>query len=462
MAWPTPQEYNEAVQNPAQSFADPELAGGVPQVTALGLPRPITGNFASVYRLRCGRSDWAVRCFFREYADMRERYAAISRHLAARPLPYTVGFQYLEQGIMVRGSWYPILKMEWVEGELLGDFVERHLSDGRLLARLAERWLVMLRELEGACIAHGDLQHGNVMVVAGELRLVDYDGMFVPALDGRTSHEIGHPNYQHPSRSGSDFGAHLDRFSAWVIYLSLQALSRDPSLWQRTGAGDECLLFRRADFERPQASAIVPLLTHHGDAEIRALAGRFVAALSARLDRIERVAPPAAPVRGQRGAGGRYGLKWRLTQALAPSVSPGATSRTEAPETSAIPEWLRDALPAEPERSHFAARSSLPLLPLIASTVVLALAAAPVLLQYLSVAATVASLLTAALSVGTASCLVAYRRQPSVRALRAVRRREVAQRGRIGRLERRIARRLGREVGERNRLERAVKRAADR
>ncbi|QLQ08322.1 MAG: hypothetical protein HZY76_21580 [Anaerolineae bacterium] len=55
-----------------------------------------------------------------------------------------------------------------------------------------------MRNLQTHGIAHGDLQHGNVLVAADELRLIDYDGMYVPPLSGRESHEIGHRNYQHP------------------------------------------------------------------------------------------------------------------------------------------------------------------------------------------------------------------------------------------------------------------------
>jgi serine/threonine protein kinase len=260
MPWPTPQDYNEAIQNPRASFDDPELRAGKPELTRLGLPRPITGNFASVYRMRCSGRDWAVRCFFREYTDMGERYAAISRHLAAARLQYTVGFEYLERGIKVRGTWYPILKMEWVEGELLNTFIARNLDNPARLKELADRWLQMLDALRRASVAHGDLQHGNVLVVGESLKLVDYDGMFVPPLAGRTSHEIGHPNYQHPARSGRHFTPAVDRFSAGVVYLSLLGVAAQRDLWDRLGGGDECLLFRKTDFDSPAQSDAFSLL----------------------------------------------------------------------------------------------------------------------------------------------------------------------------------------------------------
>src|SRR5204863_3447178 len=93
-------------------------------------------------------------------------------------------------------------------------------------------------------IAHGDLQHGNVLIARGDFKLIDYDGMFVPALAGRASHEVGHRNYQHPGRTESDFGIQLDNFSGWMIYLTLVALSIEPGLWSRFGQGDEHILFK--------------------------------------------------------------------------------------------------------------------------------------------------------------------------------------------------------------------------
>ena len=96
-----------------------------------------------------------------------------------------MGFDYLPKGIKVRGQWYPILKMEWVQGELLSQYVERHLHNPSDLQQLAARWIEMTKALHANSIAHGDLQERNVLVVNGQLKLVDYDGMFVPALSGR-------------------------------------------------------------------------------------------------------------------------------------------------------------------------------------------------------------------------------------------------------------------------------------
>lgn len=288
MPWPTPQDYNEALQHPARAFADRALAAGVPELTPLGLPRPVTGNFASVYRLRGPAGDWAVRCFFRP-TDLGGRYAVLDKALAG--FPYTVGFSYLEHGVRVRSAWYPILKMTWVEGDLLSEWIGARLGDGKALRRLAGRWRAFASALEAGRIAHGDLQHGNVLIVRGEIRLVDYDGMWVPDLDGQPAREIGHPNYQHPGRDAGHSGPDLDRFSHWLIYGSLLALAEAPDLWD----GDECLILRRTDLRDPARSAILARLRRHPAGACRALAAQIETLLALAPDRLPPLGDLAAP-----------------------------------------------------------------------------------------------------------------------------------------------------------------------
>ena len=96
------------------------LRSGRVECTPLGLPRPITGNFASVYRVETAAGVWAVRCFWRDFSDTAARYAAISRHLASVRCDALVAFDFLERGMLVNGRWFPILKMDWVAGEPLG------------------------------------------------------------------------------------------------------------------------------------------------------------------------------------------------------------------------------------------------------------------------------------------------------------------------------------------------------
>src|SRR5438309_5093388 len=217
-AWPDLTEYHEAVQHPPKAFADPGLKAVTLELDRFGMPKPATGSNAVVYKanepggLLTFKKTWAIRCFLRPISDHAERYEAISKHLRRVRLPYDVNFQFLKQGIQIRSTWFPIVKMQWAKGDLLHGHIEKHLGYPAALAALRAKWAILVRHLEAAQVAHGDLQHGNIMVRGGSIQLVDYDGMWVPALRGRDATEIGHRAYQHPERSGQDYGQEIDRF----------------------------------------------------------------------------------------------------------------------------------------------------------------------------------------------------------------------------------------------------------
>jgi WD40 repeat protein len=285
MGWPLSQDYNEAVQNPHLCFADAGLRAGEVATNALGLPMPRSGNFADVYEVRNPASGgrWAVKCFTRQVPGLRERYAAVSAHLRQAQLRYAVEFEYLEQGIRVGGQWYPVLKMEWVEGFLLNEFVRQQLDRPAMRGALAEVWERLGRRLRRAQVAHGDLQHGNVLLVPGRdekhlaLRVIDYDGMWVPALAGQRSGEVGHPAYQHPQRlREGTYNAEVDRFPLLVVYVALRALMvGGRALWERYDNGDN-LLFRQQDLEAPSKSALFLELLRLDDPSLRFLAGALI------------------------------------------------------------------------------------------------------------------------------------------------------------------------------------------
>lgn len=293
--WPSAQDYNEGMQNPRSAFIDFDLSYGRPVVGQLGLPKAISGNFASVYRIRCHQIDFAVRCFLRSVKDREYRYKKLSQYICSDTLSYTVDMQYLTEGIRIGDTLYPVLKMEWVEGVTLECYVQQKLSNSESLLPLLSKFRAMTQALYDEEIAHGDLQHGNIIVRNEELILVDYDGMFVPALSELSvSHEVGHPNYQHPRRSRHHFGSYLDNFSSFVIDTSILALSINPEVWNSLKGGDDCMLCRRNDFLRPHESKVFRTLIGLGDKELTARCTQLTSFLSRELQEI-----PALGVDGQ-------------------------------------------------------------------------------------------------------------------------------------------------------------------
>src|SRR5262249_12682804 len=162
------------------------------------------GNFAYVFKLHVGNGARAIKCFRQFLGDREVRYQEIDNHLDTHRIPALAEFEYDSDGIAVAGRRYPILIMEWVDGNTLdvyvGALIKQQKARGHLKP-LAEQWSELISKLESAEISHGDLQHGNVIVTqSGSLKLVDLDGMYVPALNGRQTTELGHIHFQHPKR----------------------------------------------------------------------------------------------------------------------------------------------------------------------------------------------------------------------------------------------------------------------
>ena len=262
MQYPSFAEYADALQlNLDVVLADPVLARGRLRRRSSGLPVAHGGTFALTFEIETDQRKYALRCFHKQLDALQERYEAITRHLAGVKGPYLVACQFQRQGITTESGTYPVVRMDWVDGQSLAAFVADHLDDADALQQLRFSLRRLARHLREHGIAHGDIQPSNIVVQRGaNLRLIDYDGMFVPALGPFCSAELGQRNFQHPRRRRRHFNASLDAFSFSVIDLALDALSRRPDLWRRTASGEDAFLLRAADFADPANSAIFALL----------------------------------------------------------------------------------------------------------------------------------------------------------------------------------------------------------
>jgi len=186
MGYPTFDQYNEALQYPELSLADPALRKGSVALDGKNMPRAFGGGFALTYLITTGGTKYAVRCFHKQSNALEQRYGAISARLKVLRSPYFLDFEFQPTGIRIKGSTYPLVKMAWAQGTTLGEFVgtNRRRAPALLQLRTSLRKLATYLEDEG--IAHGDVQPLNVMVGNGgqSVQLIDYDGMFVEDLRG--------------------------------------------------------------------------------------------------------------------------------------------------------------------------------------------------------------------------------------------------------------------------------------
>ncbi|CAD7492636.1 protein kinase family protein [Aeromonas dhakensis] len=258
MAYPTLEQYNEALQSPQLVLQDAELKHGTLKTTGLGLPLALCGGFALTYTVQAGGKKFALRCFHKESRELERRYQAISSRIKQLASPYFLPFEFIPAGIRIQGVMYPIVKMAWAQGQTLAEFLENEYRNPQSLQRLRQALANLADFLEKNQISHGDIQPENIMVSAGgsTIQLIDYDGMYVEALQSSKATELGQVNFQHPKRTANDFNEKLDRFSFLTLDVALQALIASSSIWTISRSEPSAVVFRRNDFLDPGSSVI--------------------------------------------------------------------------------------------------------------------------------------------------------------------------------------------------------------
>ena len=246
--YPTISEYIEAIKSAEDNFK--ELTNLQPVLGDDGQPLMTSGNFAVVFKMQDIETSkfYALKCFIREQEGREEAYHQIAEELKDVDSPYLVSISYLEKELFVDSTQteeteFPVLLMDWVEGKTLDKYLRENLDDKYALEMLAFRFSQLAQWLIPLPYAHGDLKPDNILVREdGTLVLVDYDGMYVPAMRGQRARELGSPDFRHPQRTEDDFDEHIDDFPIVSILLSLKAISINPYLLNEYGAADRLLL----------------------------------------------------------------------------------------------------------------------------------------------------------------------------------------------------------------------------
>ena len=221
-----------------------------------GEPYRSSGAFAVVFKMKDEQTGkcYALKCFTEEQEGRAEAYRQIADELEFVDSSYITSVKYLDKEIFVDSSCekdeFPVLLMDWIDGETMETYIAENYQNGYAMAMLCYRFCKMAAWLRSQPFAHGDIKPDNIMVRPdGNLTLVDYDGMFVPAMKGQKSPTIGTKDFSHPLRTVDDFDETIDDFALASIALSLKAISLKPSLLDEYGAADR-LLFSVNDYNK--------------------------------------------------------------------------------------------------------------------------------------------------------------------------------------------------------------------
>ena len=280
MQYPLISEYVRAIQD-ASSNLD-KLAYLVPVLDDHGEPYRSSGAFAVVFKMKDEQTGkcYALKCFTEEQEGRAEAYRQIADELEFANSAYITSVKYLDKEIFVDSSCeedeFPVLLMDWIDGETMENYIAENYQDNYAMAMLCYRFCKMAAWLCSQPFAHGDIKPDNIMVRPdGNLTLVDYDGMFVPAMKGQKSPTIGTKDFSHPLRTVDDFNETIDDFALASIALSLKAISLRPSLLDEYGGADR-LLFSVEDYrDLSNSNVFVSLSELLGDTDLLLLYSMF-------------------------------------------------------------------------------------------------------------------------------------------------------------------------------------------
>lgn len=241
-----------SVENKDALVLDNHAKNGIFERDARGRLIAYAGGFSVVFPYKTAMGEkWAFRCWHSEIKNSKKHYETISDTIKKAKLSFLCEFQYIDNGINVEGNIYPTTRMRWIDGITIKDYICQNQNSKKLLIALADKFLKMTQALHAQSLAHGDLQHGNILVDNNhQLHLVDYDSFYCPQLKGEADTVTGLADYQHPARiSNKSVSEKLDYFSELIIYLSILAIAESPSLVNKYKVADaDRLLFSKEDF----------------------------------------------------------------------------------------------------------------------------------------------------------------------------------------------------------------------
>ena len=172
MQYPLISEYLAAIRD-AHDNLD-KLSHLVPVMDKYGEPYRSSGAFAVVFKMKDEQTGkcYALKCFTEEQEGRAEAYRKIAEELEFVDSPYITSVKYLEKELFVDSNCeneeFPVLLMDWIEGETMETYIAANYTDTHAMAMLCYRFCILRVGI--FFLVHQFRQISNV-ILTGKLRL---------------------------------------------------------------------------------------------------------------------------------------------------------------------------------------------------------------------------------------------------------------------------------------------------
>ena len=217
---------------------------------ANGEPDYRVGNNSIIFRIHYQGADKMLKCYTRDKRNLHRIYG-----------PKCLQEELYIHSDYTHGEWVDVILDDWIEGKSLHRAILDNRNDAATMRSLAQAFDRMALQLLDQEWAHGDLKPENIIVTSqGELRLIDFDAMFLPEFAGKQSEECGTAAFQHPARTIDYFNKSIDDYPIALISTALHALAADPTLAEHYNIED-ILLFDPKEILRGTSRAYTEVLS---------------------------------------------------------------------------------------------------------------------------------------------------------------------------------------------------------
>lgn len=229
---PSPEVYIEAMQNYVYSLGN---AKNLEPIIVNNQVLHIKGANSIVFKMydRMSKKYYALKCYTNIDSRIYNRLQSVSQKIKDQKSKYLVKFQvinnaidsnYFNKIIGEENSSYPVILMDWIEGDTLYKFLYKNDLSKENYEKVIRNFSKMSSWLLEQNFSHGDLSPQNILITSdNNIKLVDYDNVIfknetdIPSFISNLKDE----NFYNPVVPCAKFEDNIDNFALVSLWISL-------------------------------------------------------------------------------------------------------------------------------------------------------------------------------------------------------------------------------------------------